>query len=211
MSLLIKICGMRDPGNIREVATLKPDLMGFIFYPQSPRYIGENPEDALFREIPSGIGKTGVFVNAEPEAVLLQSKKAGLQFVQLHGEESPAECRELALHELQVIKAFRVDASFRFELLPQYAPFCRFFLFDTATSAYGGSGKQFDWNLLNRYEGPVPFFLSGGISPEDAEKLAEFSHPFLTGVDVNSRFETSPGIKNIALLKKFITTIRQKT
>lgn len=210
MSLLIKICGMRDPDNIKEVTTLQPDLLGLIFYPQSPRYIGKNPEDTLFREIPSGISKTGVFVNSEPESVLLQSKKAGLQYIQLHGEESPTECRVLAFQELQVIKAFRVDASFQFELLKQYAPFCRFFLFDTATSAFGGSGKKFDWNLLNRYEGPVPFFLSGGIGPEDAEKLTKFSHPFLAGIDINSRFETSPGIKDITMLKKFITSIRQK-
>ncbi len=209
MNLLIKICGMKDPDNIREVVNLRPDLLGFIFYPLSPRYIGEKPENNLFREIPSGIGKTGVFVNPKLESVLFHSKKFGLHFVQLHGEETPEECRELAMHELQVIKAFRADASFSFEILSQYAPFCRFFLFDTATSQYGGSGKHFDWRLLDRYKGPVPFFLSGGIGPEDAEKLAEFSHPFLAGIDVNSRFETSPGVKNIEMLKKFITTIRQ--
>lgn len=209
MNLLIKICGMKDPDNIREVVNLRPDLLGFIFYPLSPRYIGENPENNLFREIPSGIGKTGVFVNAKLESVLFHSKRFGLHFVQLHGEETPEECRELAMHELQVIKAFRADASFSFEVLSQYAPFCRFFLFDTATSQYGGSGKHFDWRLLDRYMGPVPFFLSGGIGPEDAEKLTEFSHPFLAGVDINSRFETSPGVKNIEMLKKFITTIRQ--
>ncbi|HQH40280.1 MAG TPA: phosphoribosylanthranilate isomerase [Bacteroidales bacterium] len=210
MNSLIKICGTKDPDNIREVVALQPDLLGFIFYSKSPRYIGKNPDFALFREIPSGIGKTGVFVNTEPEAVLIQSKKLELDFVQLHGEESPNDCRILTHNGLQVIKAFQINSSFRFELLKQYAPFCRFFLFDTPTSTYGGSGKQFNWSVLDYYEGPVPFFLSGGIGPEDAGKLTGFSHPFLAGVDVNSRFETSPGIKDIAQLKKFIHIIRQR-
>lgn len=211
MNLLIKICGIKYPENAREVAALNPDLMGFIFYPASPRFVGNPPDPELFRNIPASVSKTGVFVNAHPEDILNASRTFGLPYIQLHGNESPEICRLLKNNRLSLMKAFPVQAGFDFAQTKAYEPFCEYFLFDTSSPAYGGTGKQFDWNILQEYQGTVPFFLSGGIGPDDAEKILRIFHPSLAGVDVNSRFETEPGRKNILMLKHFTDTIRTHT
>jgi phosphoribosylanthranilate isomerase len=209
-NLKIKVCGMRDAENIRQLAALKPDLMGFVFYPASPRYAGEIPAEGLLKSIPAGIVKTGVFVNADLYSIKAQVLRFELSAVQLHGNESPEICKQLTDAGLKVIKAFRINENTDFSKLMTFVCCCKWFLFDTATGIPGGSGKSFNWKLLEKYELGHPFFLSGGIGPGDAEKILSLKHPALAGVDINSRFEAEAGIKNIAMVKRFIFSIRNK-
>jgi phosphoribosylanthranilate isomerase len=207
-SLLIKVCGMREEENIRALMPLEPDFIGFIFYPGSPRYAGDVINE-IKSVICSGAAKRiGVFVNESPEQVRRIADILSLDRIQLHGDESPEYCQSLHDDGLKIIKAFRLHTAFDFALTEAYAPFCRMFLFDTATSTFGGSGEKFDWNILQRYTGEIPFLLGGGIGPEDAEKIKVFVHPAFAGIDLNSRFEESPGVKNIALLENFIHQIK---
>lgn len=214
----IKVCGLRRPDNIAAIAQLPVDFLGLIFYPQSPRYAAS---EALAKWIEqqkaqmSGISLVGVFVNAEIEEVLNAVHDYHLDFVQLHGDESPDYCRELdafrslsSMRTATLIKAFRVDEHFDFDAVAPYAAWCRFALFDARGTQYGGTGASFDWNLLRKYQGPLPFFLSGGISENDAETLRALKHPFLAGVDINSRFETEPGIKDAAQIARFINMLK---
>lgn len=209
MPLRVKICGMKDTRNIAHVAELKPDYMGFIFYRESPRYAGGLVREAL-RSIPSGIVKTGVFVNETVNSILSTAEYYSLTAVQLHGNESPADCLLFRQHGLQVIKALSIAGEKDFAVAANYNNSCDYLLFDTKTPLYGGSGQQYDWNILKNYKGELPFFLSGGISPGDAERILEFSHPLMYGIDLNSRFEKAPGIKNMDALKSFLTTMRTK-
>lgn len=206
----IKICGLRDAANIREILPLKPDLLGFIFYHGSPRYAGSilKPDDVI--GIPVSIPRTGVFVNADPYEIHGLQWKYKLDYIQLHGDETPKMCEKITQSGAHVIKAFRIHPGFRFRELMDYVPVCRYFLFDTSGTGYGGSGSKFDWNLLDRYELGHPFFLSGGIGPSDAPRILSIRHPALVGVDINSKFELEPGIKNIELLKKFFRSVRKK-
>lgn len=213
----LKICGMNQPGNILQVADLKPDYMGFIFYDKSPRYFdGELPE------IPSEIKKTGVFVNAEIPEVLEKVQKYKLNAVQLHGDETPQFCQELKtqLNKLgtnpELIKVFSVGPDFDFNAIKAYEGLVDYFLFDTrAGELRGGTGKKFDWEILKKYPSGTPFFLSGGIGPEHAKAIKGIKNYFLResrpgllhAVDVNSRFELKPGLKKLKELKDFKTEI----
>lgn len=210
MSLMIKICGMREPGNMLEVANLKPDLMGFIFYPASPRYAAGilNPE--IFARFPRDIGKVGVFVNAEFDKISEAIRKYSLDMVQLHGDESPETCHQLIETGIPVIKSFNINARTDFRLCTEYISCTNYFLFDASTSKYGGSGKKFDWKILDRYELGHPFFLSGGIAPGDVCNILEITNPAFYGIDLNSRFEVKPGLKDIQTLKKFVFDLRNK-
>lgn len=201
--LLIKVCGMKQPDNIARVAALGPDLMGFIFYEKSPRYAG-HLDPAVVRGLPAGIKKVGVFVNASSETILAKAAAYGLDYVQLHGDESPEFAGRLQSEGLKVIKVFRIAQSPPPDMA-DFAESAELFLFDTDTKAYGGSGKQFDWELLRQNEIPRPYLLSGGIGSEDAGKVAQIDLPGMIGIDVNSRFETEPGQKNIELLQKIIS------
>lgn len=203
MSLLVKICGMRDPGNIRDILTLNPDFMGFIFYSKSPRFVN-NYSEINDIEFPDNLIKTGVFVNETPETIMQIVKIYHLQAVQLHGNESPEVCKLLKNNGLKVIKAFSIAVSDDFNQTSDYEGFADYFLFDTKTPAYGGSGERFNWQLLNYYQGNTLFFLSGGICVDDATAIKSINHPLLLGVDLNSRFEITPAIKNKTLLKQFI-------
>jgi phosphoribosylanthranilate isomerase len=205
----VKVCGMKDPGNLKEVSETGPDYVGFIFYPGSPRYIGEDPDRSLFQNVPSRIFKVGVFVDEEPGRVLDIALFAGLDLVQLHGNESPAYCSGMHSAGLQTMKTFSVGEDFHFDDLRAYLGGCDYFLFDTKSDKRGGSGKKFNWNLLSGYRLDKPFFLSGGIGPEDAGSVSNLSNSRFFGVDVNSRFEMAPGIKDVALLKTFIDTVKQ--
>lgn len=198
---MIKVCGMRDEHNIRAVELLDIDWMGFIFYPLSSRYVGEQ-----LSYLPEKVTRVGVFVNEQPEIVRKRAEQSRLQILQLHGKESPAYCRELKKQGYRVIKAFGIetDQPFPTENVQRYEGSCDYFLFDTKTPMHGGSGQKFNWELLNDYRGTIPFLISGGLSPGDAEVIKAFSHPQLMGVDLNSGFETSPAVKDTTLLQTFI-------
>lgn len=204
----LKVCGMRDADNIASVAALAPDYLGFIFYGRSPRYVGEMPSETL-RKVPSSICKVGVFVDSAPEYIRETVDRYGLDMVQLHGGESLRLCREIR-KMCPVIKAFRVRQAADLRSVVKYAGVCDFFLFDTPADGFGGSGRQFDWSVLSDFESPLPFFLSGGIGPGDADRIGLFGHPALAAVDVNSRFETAPGVKDVALLAEFIRKMNSK-
>lgn len=192
---------MRDEHNIRAVELLDIDWMGFIFYPLSSRYVGEQ-----LSYLPDKVTRVGVFVNEQPEIVRKRAEQSRLQILQLHGKESPAYCRELKKQGYRVIKAFGIetDQPFPTENVQRYEGSCDYFLFDTKTPMHGGSGQKFNWELLNDYRGTIPFLISGGLSPGDAEVIKAFSHPQLMGVDLNSGFETSPAVKDTTLLQPFI-------
>lgn len=206
----VKVCGMHDPLNIKEIAEVKPDFIGFIFYPGSPRYVGDEPETELFRNVASHIKKTGVFLNENNHKILDISIRTGLDMIQLHGNESPASCFQLKSSGLTIIKAFNIEKDFGFEFLKQYALACDYFLFDTKSEKQGGSGMKFNWEKLEEYSMEKPFFLSGGIGPEDAGLIKSIENRGLFAVDINSCFETSPGIKDIALVKTFIEEIKNE-
>lgn len=213
----VKVCGLREPENIESLAKLPIDFMGFIFYKKSPRnvvggalekWLGKN--DAVL----GNIKRVGVFVNAEIEEILNRVHDFGLDYVQLHGNESPEYCREIlsfwaasTLRSARFIKAFAVDADFDFTQTRAYEGICPLFLFDTKTPQHGGSGVSFDWNLLTKYKGNTPFLLSGGIDEDDATAIKQLNIPQLYGVDVNSRFEVQPGVKDVEKVKRFLEAL----
>lgn len=214
----IKICGLKEPDNITAVAQLQPDYLGFIFYPQSPRYATGEVLQQYLAEAPealAGIARVGVFVNEEVDRVLSIAHDYNLDYVQLHGDESPAYCRELQLlwsvsstHRSKLIKAFRIGPAFDWAQVNAYAAFCPLFIFDTKASQPGGTGQQWDWSQLDQYSGVTPFLLSGGIGPEDLLAAKALSHPQYSGVDLNSKFETAPGHKDVERLRDFITKMK---
>lgn len=205
--MIIKICGMKVPENIKQVAALRPDLMGFIFYPKSPRYA--EPLDAeTMTALPESIRKIGVFVNEDLERTLTLTYKYKLDGVQLHGTENATICRKLKEAGLLVLKAFPIAEAYNFKVTGAYEGVCDYFLFDTKTDAYGGSGQKFDWNILNEYKGETAFLLSGGIGADDADAILKINHPKMAGIDLNSKFEISAGLKNVQLLHSFINKIR---
>jgi len=199
----IKICGLKYPGNISEVAKLKPDYMGFIFYHRSPRLVTESD----FIDIPNDAIETAVFVNESVDEIKKLVDKHNFGAVQLHGSEDPESCR-LLKENVKVIKALGVDEDFDFSQLIPYVGSVDFFLFDRKTDKHGGSGQAFDWKLLENYELNIPFFLSGGISLDNLEEVKSIRHPQYYGVDLNSRFEIEPGLKDIDKLKKAFEILR---
>lgn len=203
---IIKVCGMREEENIRAVEALGIDIMGFIFYPRSPRHAAVLPG-----YLPGNCRRAGVFVNADIDTVLSTAQAWGLDTVQLHADETPAMCDALRKEGLKVLKALSIASADDFARAALYEGHCDMLLFDTATQGYGGSGRKFDHSLLARYRGTVPFLLSGGIGPDDASELACLSHPCLAGYDLNSRFETAPGHKNPQSIDKFLNELSKYT
>jgi phosphoribosylanthranilate isomerase len=207
MDLKIKICGMREPGNIRDVSGLRPDYMGFIFYPGSKRYSGRlSPSD--LKDFPDDIQKVAVFVNASREEIVSTCKAYSIRIIQLHGDESPAFCHSFREEGFQVIKAFRVGQGLDMEEMKGFAEVCDFTLLDTSGEGFGGTGKKFDWNQLTKYTLDLPFFLSGGIASGDADRIMDMNIPQMHAVDLNSRFEIKPGLKDKEELENFIRRIR---
>ena len=211
---LVKVCGMREAENIREVeqlftlhASCFTPLMGFIFWPQSSRYVSDPPA-----YLPTKCRRVGVFVDEDIETIKRIAEDYALDFIQLHGHESPEYIRALRFQEsdsrFQVIKAFNIATKEDIEATAPYAGLVDFFLFDTKGQSVGGNGEKFDWNILTYYDGSIPFLLSGGIGPDDAERVRAFQHPKCIGIDLNSRFELSPAIKSINKLREFIKEIR---
>ncbi|UOQ70297.1 phosphoribosylanthranilate isomerase [Hymenobacter cellulosilyticus] len=207
-ALRIKVCGMREAANVAAVAALQPDFLGFIFYPKSKRYVAEALDAELLRQLPASCRKVGVFVDEAPAVVQQQVARYNLDLVQLHGHETPAQCAELQAAGIPVIKAFAFDADFDFETLRPYAPYCAYFLFDTKGEQPGGNGTTFDWSLLQHYPLEVPYFLAGGLDEQHAEALAKLHLPGLYAVDLNSRFETEPGLKDDAKLARMFRGLR---
>lgn len=202
----IKVCGMKNPENIEAVAALAPDYMGFICYDLSPRFIAALPSDVI-EALPSSIYKTAVFVNESAEKIRLLIQQFGFNAVQLHGQEEPAFCDALR-DQATVFKAFGVDNYFDFNQLNAYVSHVDYFMFDTKTEGHGGSGKTFDWEILNKYQLDVPFFICGGLSLDNLEKVKQIKHPAFYGVDLNSRFETEPGLKDADRLREAFTLLR---
>lgn len=198
--MLIKVCGMRDSRNIDEVAALQVDMMGFIFYHKSPRCITDIPQN-----MPTRQKKTGVFVNEEYERIIAIAQMYGLDYIQLHGNESRDLCKKISAHGLGVIKAFQIASAEDLVQTARYEDVCDYFLFDTKCESYGGSGKSFDWSVLSAYKGATPFLLSGGIRPSSLDSIVAFRHEKMAGIDLNSGFETAPAMKDAALLNDFIT------
>lgn len=200
----LKVCGMKFPENIKEVAKCAPDFMGFIFYKKSPRYVGE---DFVMPEINGKIQKVGVFVKEDTSEMIRIGRKYQLDYIQLHGGESIATCQELKDLQMKVIKVFSVDEQFDPRQVDEYSDCADFFLFDTKTSKYGGSGKTFDWQIINHYSGETPFFLSGGIDISHGEIIKKLKTPMLATVDINSKFEIKPGMKDVEKIKNFIKNL----
>lgn len=196
---------MKFTANREEAEKLPVDLLGYIFYPPSKRFVGENPQAGLFN---SSKPKVGVFVDENAFEILALAKNLGIEWVQLHGKENPQTCRILINQGLKVIKAFSVDKAFQFHKTKPFEGVADYFLFDTKSNLPGGSGKKFNWEILSNYEGETPFLLSGGITANDAEEINKIDHPKFIGVDLNSGFEDEPGLKNVEKLKNFISEIK---
>ena len=199
---------MKDPENIKELLRLPIDMIGLIFYEKSPRYVGEL-DPGEFDIVPPNIQKVGVFVDESEEKMLDKKEQYGLQMLQLHGSESPALCKQLKDKGIRVIKAFRVEKSEDLEKIVRYESVCDYFLFDAQTPLYGGSGKKFDWRILASCPSKKPFFLSGGIDTDDYERVRQWNMPQLYALDLNSRFEISPGLKDIHRIRQFLSPFIQ--
>jgi phosphoribosylanthranilate isomerase len=205
--LQIKVCGMRDPQNLEQICALLPEYVGFIFYRQSRRFVGNRPDPALFKIPGPHIKKVGVFVNEELKQVKKAIETCGLDAVQLHGGESVDYCRSLSGEGMELVKV--MDPGGGLKDMEKYKGVVDLLLFDSAGEGRGGTGRKFDWKLLEELPAGPPFLLSGGIGPGDAEAIRNLELDAMMGVDVNSRFELSPGLKNFTSLKKFITEIRK--
>ena len=192
---------MKYHENILEVSQLLPDYLGFIFYEKSSRFF-----DGEILEIPSSIKKVGVFVNARLMEINGKIKKYDLDLIQLHGDETPEFCENLKQDKIEIIKVFSVDDNFDFEVLNQYENVCDYFLFDTKGKLHGGNGITFNWQILEKYKSKKPLFLSGGIGIDEIEKIKTLKLPIFA-IDVNSKFEIEPGLKNKQLLQEFITQL----
>ncbi len=191
---------MRNPENIQALTRLPIDFIGFIFYDKSPRNVGKYSSV----KTPEHIQRVGVFVNADIDFIFEKIDKYQLDLIQLHGDESPKYCQQiLAKASIKIIKAFRVSDSLPIEL-DDYEDCCTYFLFDTKAKAYGGTGKKFNWSVLEQYRGKTPFLLSGGISESDAESVKALTFDQLAGIDINSKFEIEPALKDIAKIESFL-------
>ena len=195
---------MRELENIAALEELSPDFMGFIFYKKSAR----NIDGAISKKIKNSINSVGVFVNEELEKVVEKVNKETLCYVQLHGEETPSYCQALKQKGIKIIKAFAIDENFDFDNLKVYEAHVNYFLFDAKGVARGGNGISFDWSLLQKYKGEIPFLLAGGIDETMAKDLKKIKHQKFLGVDLNSKFEVSPGLKDIQKLKQLIYELR---
>ncbi|MDI1256913.1 MAG: phosphoribosylanthranilate isomerase [Flavobacterium sp.] len=206
----IKICGMKFPRNILEVGALQPDYMGFIFYPKSKRYVGADFSPKSLEKLPKSIKKVGVFVNETSEQIIAMQKQFSFDFVQLHGNESVETCATIKQNSIPIIKVFSVDNDFNFNEVAAFESVCNYFLFDTKTAQYGGSGKTFDWELLENYTLSKPFFLSGGLSINNIGKIKFNSYPMLIGLDFNSQLEDSNNKKVTKKVSELIEKMRRR-
>lgn len=224
--MIVKVCGMRDGQNISDIVAAGADWIGMIFYPPSPRYVTMVPAlagiipDRAAPDTTAGKGKArlvGVFADDMAQNIITRVVNYNLDMVQLHGHETPTLIRNLRatidpdIHKgIKFIKAISVETADDFAQCSQYEGVVDYFLFDTRCDTVGGSGRHFDWTTLNAYTGGTPFLLSGGIGPEDADEIKAIRHPQMIGVDINSRFETEPAVKDAAKVRAFINKLKQK-
>lgn len=199
---------MRHPDNIARVAALTPMLIGFIFYEKSPRCAADISAETI-AALPGFVHPVGLFVNASSEEIINKCKELGINIVQLHGDETPGQCDELKASGLVVMKAIGISDIGSLRLTDSYHGHVDAFVFDTKSESRGGSGKKFSWHLLEQYHGETPYLLSGGICPDDVDDIIAAMRPGMIGIDINSGFETAPGIKDISKLTRFIITLRQ--
>lgn len=205
MTMLVKVCGMRDAENIRELETLGIDWIGMIFWPKSKRYVAQRPA-----YLPEKTKRVGVFVNSHIEDILQHVEDYGLDFIQLHGSESPTYITSIRTRtKAKIIKVFNIANTDDLLQVQPYEGIADYYLFDTKGKAIGGNGEKFDWSVLATYQGNTPFLLSGGIGPDDAEHIGTFHHPKCIGIDLNSRFETEPALKNVTQLKHFLEQLKK--
>jgi len=204
----IKVCGITQLKQLQQLEALNIDYAGLIFYKESPRYMGDNISGREIKDADFDLKKVGVFVNPSYSDLLDAIDAYGLDIVQLHGNETPEMCEELSA-EVEVMKAFRItpgDAVNMDGMLEPYDAVCDYYLFDTGglKESFGGTGQQFDWSILKKAKIEKPFFLSGGIGSDDVQKIKAFSHPDFFALDINSKFETAPGVKDMAAILKFL-------
>ncbi len=209
----IKVCGITRPDQVMQLDEMGVEFAGFIFYPKSPRYVFSHMSKEQLKKLKGQhINKVGVFVNTPAEEVLQMVDACGLYLVQLHGDESPRYCEKISNY-VTVVKAFRMrEGENILWRAKDYQDVCDMFLFDTEGAGYGGTGKKFNWNILKGENVRKPFFLSGGIQPEDCDLLKEFAkEPVakdLFAIDINSKFEVAPGLKNLEKVKAFVNSLK---
>lgn len=207
----IKVCGITQLKQLQQLEGLDIEFAGLIFYKDSPRYVVDKIDKKELKNTDFDLRKTGVFVNAEYDEIMELTEDYGLDVVQLHGDESPELCEALS-EEIEVIKAFHIgnEKISIDEMVADYDEVCDYYLFDTSVTngPLGGTGKQFDWKILSKAKIEKPFFISGGINPEDIAKVKAFQHPDFYGVDINSRFEKEPGLKDMGLVLQFRQGLR---
>jgi len=196
---------MGDTARMHQLAALPVDMLGFIFYPKSPRYVVGKITPTEINKLPAQVLRVGVFVNATKEEILNAGSTFHLTTLQLHGNETSDLCCELKTEGFTILKAFNLNNENKYE---DYSPYCDYFLFDTPSAQHGGTGQKFDWELLQKYTGTTPFLLSGGIGPEDEDTIKKIDHPQFAGIDINSKFEEEPGVKDIDKTKKFILALK---
>lgn len=211
--MIIKVCGMREAENIREVEQCSMlndqcsiDWMGFIFWPKSSRFVSEVPA-----YLPEHCQRVGVFVDASIGDIMSVVNSFGLNYIQLHGQESPSYIIQLKPHlpaGIKIIKAFNIATTDDLSLTQPYEGIVDEFLFDTKGKSVGGNGEKFDWTVLDAYTGSTPFLLSGGIGPDDAERVRNFHHDKCIGIDLNSRFESAPALKNTEGIRRFLEKLK---
>ena len=243
--MIVKVCGMREPENIRDVVALGVDWIGFIFYPKSPRYVsqirsraGIIPDYSVFmkheelsskelssketsskelssKEMMRQVKRVGVFVDDMPQNIVTRAVNYELDIIQLHGSESVIMIDNLRStlapsirKGIKFMKALSISTAEDILRYKEYEGHVDYFIFDTQTPLVGGSGNHFDWNMLDAYDGNTPFILSGGVGPDDAERVLSIRHPMFAGIDLNSQFETAPAVKNVDALKAFLAKIR---
>ena len=206
----VKVCGNTDLQQLKELNSTGIDYAGLIFYEYSSRYVLKKLSGSGVKDLNLSIEKVGVFVNASEDFILQQAEDFSLDIIQLHGDETASFCSKISDH-MKVIKAFRVEDETNIDwLVKEYVDVCDFYMFDKgSTGLYGGTGQKFNWKLLENSIIGKPFFLSGGIAPGDVEVLKNLTHPYFYGVDINSKFEIEPGIKDIKLVKQFLSDLKK--
>lgn len=219
--MIIKVCGIRDADNIRDISALGVDMIGLIFYSPSPRYVQQFSSGAgIIPDYAPDMGKTplrvGVFVDDMPQNIVTRVYNYKLDYIQLHGNEPRETLENLRATidpdikpKIKIIKAISVSSAEDIKKYKEYVGVADLFLFDTKCKTVGGSGEQFDWQVLQAYDGDVPFLLSGGIGPDDAERIKNFHHPKCIGIDLNSKFEIEPALKDVEKLKQFLVKVKR--
>ncbi|MCO5232829.1 MAG: phosphoribosylanthranilate isomerase [Chitinophagales bacterium] len=206
--LLLKVCGLKHKNNLYDVIASGVDFVGMIFYEKSPRYVVDSlhPEDVWF--LADEVGKIGVFVNSDLEYIQKYARLYHLDYIQLHGDESPEQCTQLKEKGYQIIKAIGIGEDFDFATLLPYEPYVDFFLFDTKAESYGGTGKSFNWNILQKYQLSTPVFIGGGVGIDNLQQLIENNFSFLYAIDMNSKLEIEPGLKDITLVNEAVKILK---